>query len=63
LSPALKTQILFHIYSPVIEKVEIFKSISAIEVRFLVGVLENVLFLPADKIVKQGDSGDKLYFI
>jgi hypothetical protein len=63
LSPALKSQILFHMYKSIIRKIQIFDACSDIELRFVVMNMKTVIFLPNDEIIRQGDNGDNLYFI
>lgn len=63
LSPALKAQILFHMYKSVIRKIEIFDSCSDIELRYIVVNMKTVIFLPLDEIIRQGDTGDSIYFL
>lgn len=52
LSPALKSQILFHMYKSIIRKIKIFDTCSDIELRFIVTNLKTVIFLPNDEIVR-----------
>jgi CRP-like cAMP-binding protein len=63
LSPALKSQILFHMYKGIVRKIEIFDSFSDIELRYIVVNMKTVIFLPLDEIIRQGDSGDSIYFL
>ena len=63
LSPALKAQILYHMYQNIIRKIDIFDNCSDIELRYIVGNMKTIIFLPNDEIIRQGDSGDNLYFI
>ena len=63
LSPSLKGQVLFHLYKSVIRKIEIFDNCSDIELRYIVINMKTVIFLPLDMVIRQGESGDNLYFI
>lgn len=63
LSPALRSQILFHMYKTIIRKIEIFDNCSDIELRYIVVNMKTVIFLPNDEIIRQGDNGDNLYFL
>lgn len=63
LSPAIKGQILFHIHSITIEKVDILSVCSDIEISFIVKSLKTSLYLPNDLIVRQGEEGDCLFLI
>lgn len=44
-------------------KVNIFSGCSNIELRYVVNQIKSVIFLPDDEIIRQGEIGDKLYFI
>ena len=63
LSPSLRSQILFHLYSSIIKKIKIFEQCSSIELRYIVNFMKTVIFLPGDEIIRQGDKGSKIYFI
>ena len=50
-------------YKGIIRKIEIFDSCSDIELRYIVVNMKTVIFLPLDEIIRQGDSGDSIYFL
>ena len=63
LSPTLRQQILFHMHSKVINKIQVLKQCSSIEISFIVNHLKTLLFLPDDVIIRQGEDSFSLYFI
>ena len=65
LSPSLKSQILDHLYTKTIKEKSrgIFTNCTDIEVAFMVNNLKTLLFLPEDEIIRQGDFGNRMYFI
>lgn len=63
LSPALKAQILFHIYNPILSKISILHNCNSIEKIFIINHLNTTLYLPTDVIARQGEEGECLYFI
>ena len=63
LSPSLRSQILFHVYKTLVRKIPIFEQCSSIELRYIMNNMRTIIFLPGDDIIRQGDTGKKLYFI
>lgn len=63
LNDPLRKQILYHLYSSIIHKVELFQKCSSIEQSFFITRFKSVLFMPGDQICKEGERGDKLYFL
>lgn len=63
LSPSLKNSILQHMYNKIIQEIDIFHDCTAIEVGFIVNNLKTMLFLIDDEIIRQGDFGNRMYFI
>ena len=52
LSPSLKNQILIHLHSTVIKRIEILQACSKVEIGFIVNHLKTLLFLPGDVILR-----------
>jgi len=46
-----------------LESVHILRDCNEIEISFIVNHLKTILFLPNDVIMRQGEEGDKLFFI
>lgn len=63
LSPSLRSAILYHIYRDIIKSINIFKTCHNVEKHFIVNHMKTVIFLPGDVIIRQGDKGNKIYFI
>ena len=63
LNDPLRKQILYHLYSSIIHKVELFQKCSSVEQSFFITRFKSVLFMPGNQICKEGERGDKLYFI
>ena len=59
----MKNLILHHLYIKVIHDIEIFDMCTEIEIAFIVNNLKTLLFLPDDEILRQGDFGNRVYFI
>ena len=52
-----------YLFSTFLNKVKVFQSCSDIELRYIVNLVKTVVFLPDDQIIRQGENGDKIYFI
>jgi CRP-like cAMP-binding protein len=63
LSPSLKSTILHHLYNKLIKEIEIFDDCTEVEIGFIVTNLKTLLFLPQDEVIRQGDFGNKMYFV
>lgn len=63
LSPSLKNVILHHMYNKIIKEIDIFYDCTDIEIGFIVNNLKTMLFLIDDEIIRQGDFGNRMYFI
>ena len=63
LSPSLKNIVLIHMFNKVIKSIEIFKDCTEIETGFIINNLKSMLFLIDDEIIRQGDFGNRMYFI
>lgn len=63
LSPSLKNVILHHMYNKIIQEIDIFHDCTDIEIGFIVNNLKTMLFLIDDEIIRQGDFGNRMYFI
>lgn len=63
LNDPLRKQILYHLHSALIKKVVFFQKCSSVEHCFFICKLKSVLFLPLDYIIREGEQGDRLYFI
>jgi hypothetical protein len=63
LSPSLKNMILNHMYSKIISEIDVFNDSTDIEKGFIVNNLKTMLFLVDDEIIRQGDFGNRMYFI
>jgi len=63
LSPSLKNMILNHMYSKIIDDIDVFNDSTDIEKGFIVNNLKTMLFLVDDEIIRQGDFGNRMYFI
>ena len=64
LSTTLKQRVLFEIHESTLDKVDILKDhCSPIEKSFIISNLHIAIFMKHDEIVRQGEEGDKLYFI
>lgn len=63
LSPSLKNMILHHMYNKIIQEIDIFRDCTDIEIGFIVNNLKTMLFLIDDEIIRQGDFGNRMYFI
>lgn len=63
LSPFLKHKVMSFLRLGIIKQCEHFQNAADIEVQFFVQKLELVLYMPGDDIIKQGDSGENLFFI
>lgn len=63
LSPSLKNKILNHMYNKIIQEIDIFHDCTDIEIGFIVNNLKTMLFLVDDEIIRQGDFGNRMYFI
>ena len=50
-------------YNKIVKDIEIFDDCSEIEISFVVNNLKTLLFLPKDEIIRQGDFGNRMYFI
>ena len=63
LGPKLKQVILFHLHSEVITSIDILQGLSEIELNFIVVNLKNVLFLPGDVVIRQGEEAETMFFL
>ena len=63
LSPSLKNIVLVHMFNKIIKSIEIFKDCTEIETGFIINNLRSMLFLVDDEIIRQGDFGNRMYFI
>ena len=63
LSPSLKNVIMSHIYQKIIKNMKIFDDSSEIEVAYVINNLKTMLFIADDEIIRQGDFGNRMYFI
>jgi len=63
LNPALNHEIKYFMYKQTIQSIKLLSSFSKAEKIFFVQNIQSVVFLPGDQIIRQGDDGDKLYFI
>lgn len=63
LSPSLKNMILNHMYNKIISEIDVFNDSTEIEKGFIVNNLKTMLFLVDDEIIRQGDFGNRMYFI
>jgi len=59
----LKEEILMHLNRSIIEKVSIFQHSNELFLREIVQLLEPVVFLPDDYIIRQGEIGSCMYFL
>lgn len=62
LSPSLKQKVIRHIFYDTILKNAVFKGQTEV-VKVLIPDLDIKLFLPEDKIIRQGEDADSMYFI
>ena len=63
LSPSLKMEIYRHMFGGILRMSSVFKGQSHGVIDFVIEHLESMAFLPEDKIINQGDTADKMYFI
>ena len=63
LSPSLKNVIMNHIYHKIIKNMKIFDDSSEIEITYVINNLKTMLFIADDEIIRQGDFGNRMYFI
>ncbi|MDD5065793.1 MAG: ion transporter [bacterium] len=59
----LNTEISLFLNKTILEKVSLFKDADEIFIREVIRLLEPVVFLPQDFIIRQGEYGDCMYFI
>jgi voltage-gated potassium channel len=59
----LSMEILLYLNRAILEKVSLFKNANEIFIREIVQLLQPVVFLPGDYIIRQGEFGDCMYFL
>jgi CRP-like cAMP-binding protein len=59
----LSMEILLFLNQKILQKVSLFKSANEIFIREIVQLLQPMVFLPADYIIRQGEFGDCMYFL
>jgi hypothetical protein len=59
----LSMEILLFLNQKILQKVSLFQSANEIFIREIVQVLQPMVFLPADYIIRQGEFGDCMYFL
>jgi hypothetical protein len=59
----LKMEMSLYLNKGIIEKVSLFKNASDLFIREIVQILEPMVFLPHDFIIRQGEFGDCMYFL
>ncbi len=63
LPPSLSMDLLLFLNRPLLEKVELFRSSSDAFIREVVQLLQAMVFLPEDYLIRQGEFGDCMYFL
>lgn len=63
LNDPLKKQIMYHLHQELIKKVSLFKNYSSVEQCFFICRLKPVLFLQGDCVMREGETGDNVYFL
>jgi len=63
LPPSLSMEILLFLNRTLLEKVEIFRGANEAFIREVVQLLQPLVFLPDDYIIRQGEHGDCMYFL
>ena len=63
LSPSLRNVILHHLYNKIVIEISIFRDCTEIEIGFIINNLKTMLFLVNDEIIRQGDFGNRMYFV
>jgi voltage-gated potassium channel len=59
----LGTDIALYLNRAILEKVSLFKDVGEIFIREVIRLLEPLVFLPEDHIIRQGEYGDCMYFV
>jgi voltage-gated potassium channel len=63
LPPTLSMDIMLFLNKSILEKVALFKNANEIFIREIVQLLQPMVFLPDDYIIRQGEYGDCMYFL
>ncbi|MEY5025852.1 MAG: hypothetical protein RLZZ244_1380 [Verrucomicrobiota bacterium] len=63
LPQSLAVDVMIQLNRGILEKVEFFKNANEIFIREIVNMLESIVFLPGDYIIRQGEHGDCMYFL
>jgi DNA-binding transcriptional ArsR family regulator len=63
LNDPLRKQILYHLHQSLMKKVTFFKNYTSVEQCFFICKLKPVLFLPDDIVIREGETGDNVYFL
>lgn len=63
LAPSLGLEILLFQNADMLRKVEVFKQVEDLFIREAVKLLNPIIFLPGEYIMRQGEYGDRMYFL
>ena len=63
LPPSLSMEVLLFLNRALVEKVELFRDAGEVFVREVVRLLQPLVFMPGDCIIRQGEFGDCMYFL